>query len=72
MIPIIIANLSEYKIIDGERLKLKASSENDWKFNVDMLMNCKNEARNIPISPPVIAITSDSIRNTIRILLLLK
>jgi len=69
IIPINIEKIIDVIIIDGERLKLNANSENDWKFNVDILMNCKNEARNIPMIPPDIAITSDSIKNTVRMLL---
>ena len=70
--PINTANINEEIIIPGDRANENANSAKLLKFKVEIEKNCKNEAITIPINPPVIAINKDSIRNTVKTLLLLK
>ena len=67
IIPIITENTSELMTIDGESEKLKASSANEPKFIIEILKNCKEDARMSPTNPPMSDNKSDSIRNAPRI-----
>ena len=71
-IPITAAKNKVQKTISGDNANENASSENELKLSVDIEMNCSKEASAIPISPPRRAIDNDSVKNAIKILLLLK
>ena len=43
--------------------KLNASCENDWKFIVEMVIDCRNAAHARPAMPPTRPSNSDSIKN---------
>ena len=66
--PIRRENPSDVATIDGDSAKEKASSENEPKFNVEMLKNCSNEANPNPAMPPARDKTKDSLRNASRML----
>lgn len=71
MNPIKTAKQSEPIIMPGVNAKENAISENDSKFIVDIEKNCRNEAMKIPITPPITAMVSDSIRKAKSMLRLL-
>ena len=72
IIPINKAKVNELIIIEGDKANENASSENDVKFIVEIEKNCRNDARTNPITPPIIDIAKDSVRNEPKMLLLLK
>ena len=47
----------------GVSVKPNASCENDWKFRVEIEMNCRNAANSNPANPPTSASSNDSSRN---------
>ena len=52
-------------MMDGERAKEKASSENEPKFNVEIVKNWSSDASANPSSPPDSDKTNDSPKNVI-------
>ena len=59
-------------IIVGFSENENANSAKEFQFNVEMEKNCKNDAKKIPIAPPIDAISNDSNKNAVRMLLRLK
>ena len=57
-------------MIEEFNVKLKASSENDCQFIVEIVKNCMNDASIRPIIPPTAPRISDSVRKADKILFL--
>ena len=55
-------------MMDGQRAKEKASSENEPKFNVEIVKNWSSDASANPSSPSDSDKTNDSPKNAIRML----
>lgn len=66
--PMVKANPMEEAAIDGERAKENAISENEPKFNVEMLMNRRSEANASPSAAPMSEIRRASPRKAVRML----
>ena len=70
--PITIAKIKQEIIILGFRANANDRSEKELKFNVEIVNNCKNDAKNKPTAAPINVINKDSLRNANKILLRLK
>ena len=68
MSPINKEKPSDVAMIDGERAKENANSEKELKFKVEMVKNCRREARSNPNAPPDREIKKDSARKATRTL----
>ena len=58
--------------IDGDNANENDNSENELKFKVETVKNCKNDAKNNPTNAPINEINRASDRNAVRMLLRLK
>src|SRR5215204_1118825 len=59
---------TDVAMIEGDNANEKASSENEPKFNVEMLKNCNKEAKPSPAMPPAKDNTKDSPKKASRML----
>ena len=64
-----IEKMTDEIIIVGLSENEKANSEKEFQFSVEMEKNCKNDAKKIPIAPPISAINIDSNKKAMRMLL---
>ncbi len=67
--PMNAAKMNDDTIIDGDSANEKDKSAKELKLSVDILKNCRNDAKANPITQPNVAIASDSTKNAASILL---
>ena len=60
--PMASEKISVSSMTFGVRINPNASCENDWKFIVEMVIDCRNAAHIKPANPPTRPSNSDSVR----------